>query len=252
MKKLLLLLMPILIVLATGATPTLALAPVSSNTCNSIVGKGELPNNQQPGCTAATGGGGGPVTACAVAPQVNFTTVEQYRQAILTKFGLDLSLTLDQMQYAWEEFHEIGCVGILQDIKGASMRSWGYNYSQQFACPQDKSQPSVMVGAHHGGDWVKALLLHELTHVWQWCSTRGEASRLEIPSIMSREGGITNYSRTGCGFGVSLVNEDHADSIALFLNPTVGELTCGGGAPNPYTGGRFRLHYNMADTYVGK
>ncbi|MEK7604998.1 MAG: hypothetical protein AAB478_00545 [Patescibacteria group bacterium] len=101
-----------------------------------------------------------------------------------------------------------------------------------------------------------AILVHELTHVWQFCSQRGEANLLQIPAAYSGERGLTKYSRRECpnfapGFD-RIYHEDQADTIALYLNPNVGELTCGNGAPNPFLGGRHPLHRGVAQRGLGR
>jgi hypothetical protein len=195
-------------------------------------------------CNSGSGGSPG---SCGEAPKVNYTTTEEYTKAIAEKWGIMVTLPLEQMQYAWEEFHEIDCLGILQDIEGSVINSWGNDYSSQQSCPGDAAV-DLFIGTHFGSDWVKALLLHELTHIWQICSSRGEANLLEVPDAYSSEGGLTNYSRSGCGFGgINLHNEDHADTIGLYFNPEADELTCGNGASNPFSGGKFPLHKRIAE-----
>lgn len=198
------------------------------------------------GCTRS--GSGGP---CQEAPTVNYTTASEYATAIQQKWDITfIGLDLDQLQMIWQEFFEIDCVGFLQDIKGTKVQRWANTYSQQFSCPQDPDT-DVMFGDHHG-DFVKALITHELTHVWQACTPRGEANFLLIPAAYDGEGGLTNYSRTACGYSVDLHKEDHADTIALYLNPTIGELTCGNGAPNPFSNGAHPLHRAVAEKGVKK
>lgn len=233
----------------TGGTGS---STATSQKCITKVGSPTEPSPGPLGCTGGSGtGGGGLPGACQAAPAVNFTTAQQYADAISQKWGITFTdMALDQMQMIWEEFHQIDCVGFLQDIKGTVVAGWDGEYSQQLSCPQDIGI-DVQFGNHHG-DFVKALITHELTHVWQKCAQRGEANLLDIPAAYSAEGGLTNYSRTGCGYGVNLHNEDHADTIALYLNPTNGELTCGNGAPNPFAGGEYPLHKGVAEKGLGK
>jgi hypothetical protein len=200
------------------------------------------------GCTPSSSGG--PSGPCMQAPP----PPADIRGAISAKWGMTLNLPQDQLQYAWEEFHEIDCVGFLQDLRGTVINSWENNFSQQFSCPQDPGV-DIQFGNHHGGDWVKALLVHELTHVWQFCSPRGEANLLQVESAYIGEDGLTKYSRRECpNFAPGLnriYHEDQADTIALFLNPETGELTCGNGAPNPFSVGK-PLHKSAAEKGVPK
>lgn len=99
---------------------------------------------------------------------------------------------------------------------------------------------------------MQTILVHEMTHVWQNCSTNGEQNKLDNDAAFEAEGGLTMYSRTGCSFNVDLSNEDHADTIALYLNPDQGELTCGGGAPNPFSTGYYPKHKASAEKGVSK
>lgn len=225
-----------------------------SNCVITKVGEPNISPSPPQECLSQGIGFNGSLGVCQNPPTVNFT-IQQYIGDVQAKWGIYLrNLTLDQVQMIWEEFYEISCTGILQDIRGTVVEGWGNAYSQQFSCPQD-ADVDVRFGVHHG-TFVKALILHELTHVWQFCSKRGEANRLKIPEAYRAEGGLTNYSRGGCpqfasGFP-SLYNEDHADTIALYLNPTIGELTCGGGKPNPFSGGGYPLHRNIAREATGK
>lgn len=189
-----------------------------------------------------------PPETCGTAPDVDFTSAEEYSNAIAKKWGIMMNLPLEQMQYAWEAFHEIDCTGILQDIQGSVIQSWGEAWSQQFSCPGDAAV-DLYIGTHFGGDWVKALLVHEITHIWQLCTEPGEANLLQIPDAAAVEGYISIYSRGECALfqPPNPNNEDHADTIALYLNPDIGELTCGNGAPNPFTGGKYPMHRAIAE-----
>lgn len=224
-----------------------------SNICKTAVGTVSGDKENEVGCEKSTSGGssggGGPAGPCQQAP----AAPGDIRSAIISKWGITLNnFSQSQLQYAWKEFHQIDCKGILQDIRGTVVGIWNNAYAQQFSCPRDGGN-NVMFSSQWGGsDWMAAILLHELTHVWQWCSNKGEKNRLEIPAARSQEGGLTNYSRTGCSFNVDLVNEDHADTIALYLNPNVGELTCAGGRGNPFSGGRYPAHRGVAERGTGK
>lgn len=224
-----------------------------SNVCISAVGEVSEVEKKQLGCgdTPSKGyvsvGGGSPPGPCQSAPP----PPSDVKSAIINKWGITLNLPINQVQLAWQEFHEIDCTGFLQAIRGTRVESWGYGYAQQSSCPQD-GEVDVWFSNQWGGEYMKAILVHELTHVWQFCSEKGEQNRLEIPDAYNREGGLTNYSRTSCGFDVNLYNEDHADTIALYLNPNVGELTCGNGAPNPFSGGNYPLHRGVAQRGTGR
>lgn len=210
-----------------------------------ITAVGSPSEDDKPVCrTSSLGGPAGP---CQQAPP----PPGDIRQAIIDKWGITLDITTFQLPLAWEEFHEIDCTGFLQDIRGTTVGSWGNGYAQQFNCPGDGGN-QVMFSNQWSGEFMKAILVHELTHVWQFCSEKGETNRVVNGSAFAEEGGVTNYSRTGCGFDVSLLNEDHADTIALYLNPEQGELTCGNGAPNPFANGGFPIHRGVAEQGVPK
>lgn len=189
---------------------------------------------------------------CQEAPPVDFEDSEDYSQAIKAKWNITVSgLTPEQMQMIWEEFHEIDCVGLLQDIKGTIIQGWNAGYSQQIDCPGNDTV-DVQFGQHFG-EYAKALMTHELTHVWQQCTENGEANLLEIPPAFAEEEGLTKYSRGECPDfpPPNAHNEDHADTIALYLNPEEGELTCGNGAPNPFLDGAYPMHRQVAKNGVG-
>ncbi len=223
-----------------------------SGVCVSAVGQVSEALRKLIGCEApvdknisvAPGGSSGPCQAAPPPPS-------DIRAAIIAKWGITLNITQGQLPWAWKEFFMIDCRGFLQAIRGTVVGSWSNGYAQQFSCPSD-GDVDVMFSDQWEGDYMGAILSHELTHVWQNCTNKGEQNRLLIPNARAQEGGLTNYGRTGCSFNVDLVNEDHADTIALWMNPDVGELTCGNGAPNPYQGGRYPAHRNVAVQGVGQ
>lgn len=240
-------------------TPTQSQA-ATSNTCVTAVGT-VAPGQPTPGCNASSStnpgpsGGGGPAGPCQQAP----APPGDIRGAIISKWGITLNLPQDQLQWAWKEFYSIDCTGFLQDLRGTLVNSWGYGYAQQFSCPGGNGEygpTDVMFSNRWVGEFMGAILVHELTHVWQFCSQRGEANLLQIPAAYNGERGLTKYSRRECpnfapGFD-RIYHEDQADTIALYLNPNVGELTCGNGAPNPFTGGRHPLHRGVAQRGLGR
>jgi hypothetical protein len=193
------------------------------------------------------GGGGLPGGPCQEAPPLPANV----KQAIIDKWGITLDLPQDQIDLAWGEFYQIDCTGFLQDIKGTTIGSWGNAYAQQFSCPGDGGA-NIQFSNQWSGRFMQAIIVHEMTHVWQNCSSRGEQNKLDNDAAFESEGGLTQYSRTGCSFSVDLSKEDHADTIALYLNPDVGELTCGGGAPNPFSTGNYPKHQASAEKGVGK
>ncbi|CAN5201440.1 hypothetical protein BH09PAT1_BH09PAT1_1320 [soil metagenome] len=250
----------ILISLVTlaSATPTFA-QTARSGLCTSAVGAVAEALKLKVGCEAPPDANipvnsGGPAGPCQDAPP----PPGDIRAAIISKWGITLNITQEQLPFAWKEFYQIDCTGFLQDIRGAIVGSWGNGYAQQFACPGGTGEygsTSVMFSNQWSGEFMEAILTHELTHVWQFCTARGEQNRLEIPAAYSGEGGVSRYSREGCGYSSgfpSLYNEDHADTIALYLNPNVGELTCGNGDPNPFSGGRHPLHAGVAKRGLGR
>lgn len=217
-------------------------------------------------CTLSTNPGGSAPTSCGKAPSVNYSA-QQYADEMRAKWGIEfVGMTVAMMKEFWQEFHEVSCTGFLQDIRGTRIVGWDEAYSQQFSCPQDGGDNVKFSrywydrngGAHpREGEYLQSFLTHELTHVWQFCSVskRGQNNLLMIPAAYDGEGGISNYSRTGCNYASgreSLLQEDHADTIALYLNPTLGELTCGNGAGNPFAGGAHPLHRNVAHQGTGR
>lgn len=215
-----------------------------SEKCITKVGSPTDPSPGPLGCSdnPSSGGAGGP---CQSAPEVNYTA-DEYVRALEDKWGIHtVGLSLEQLQMLWEEFHEIDCTGILQDIAGTEIERWDNNYSQQFSCPGDTLGVDVRLG-NFTNEYLKPHIVHELTHVWQFCSDRGEQNLLDVGEAYDGEGGLTKYSRNECStFSVAgnrLHHEDQADTIALYLNPESGELTCGDGAPNPFIENGFPLH----------
>ncbi len=205
-------------------------------------------------CNKGNGSGGGlPGGPCQAAPPLPANV----KQAIIDKWGITLNIPDDQVALAWDEFYRIDCTGFLQDIKGTLVESWGEDYAQQFSCPGtsgDYGDVDVEFSNQWSGRFMQTILIHELTHVWQHCSSRGEQNLIDNDSAFAQEGGLTKYSRNECPKFTSKTpnKEDHADTIALYLNSDQGELTCGDGAPNPFAGGGHSLHRASAEKGVGK
>jgi len=203
-----------------------------------------------PECNKGNGSSSGrglPAGPCQAAPPLP----TDVKQAIIDKWGITLNLPQDQINSAWGEFYQIDCTGFLQDIKGTTIGSWGNAYAQQFSCPADGGT-NIQFSDQWSGRFMQTIIVHEMTHVWQNCSSKGEQNKLDNDVAFESEGGLTMYSRTGCSFNVDLSKEDHADTIALYLNPDQGELTCGGGAPNPFSTGNYPKHKASAEKGVGK
>lgn len=220
----------------------------TSEKCITQVGSPTTPSPGPLGCTGGSNsGGGGPAGPCGAPPPYP----SDIKNAILEKWGITLNLPLHQLQNAWKEFHEIDCTGILQEIKGSVVASWTNEFSQQMGCP-GQAGPHLYIGSVFQGEWVETHIMHELTHIWQMCSRRGETNRLENVIAYDTEGGITNYSRTSCGFDIDRYNEDHAESISLYLNPQSGESTCATTNVNPFTTGRYPIHKATAQKGTGK
>jgi hypothetical protein len=213
-----------------------------------------------PECLSSPGGsgtGGGlpgsglPSGPCQAPPDYP----AELRGAIANKWGITINgVPAEQLRAIWEEFWGVDCTGILQDLRGTIIDGTGVNggISQQIGCPNDPGTDVVF--SIYSSEFTKGLILHELTHVWQVCTQRGQQNVLEIPAAYNAEGGVSKYSRNECSLqvGGNWRNEDHADTIALYLNPTIGELTCGNGAPNPFNGGRFPLHRGVAQRGTGR
>lgn len=254
--KLLSLILVSLLITVMSSTPVEAITITGTQECISAVGTVAPGDKTEIGCGVGSAVGGGPAGPCQEAP----APPADIRGAIIGKWGITLNLPQNQLPWAWKEFFKIDCTGFLQDIRGAIVDSWGRDYAQEFACPGKTGEygsSSVMFSNQWAGDYMGAILSHELTHVWQFCASRGEQNRLEIPAAYGGEGGVSKYSRFECpnfqpSSMESAYNEDHADTIALYLNPDQGELTCGNGAPNPYAGGAHPLHFALARRGLGR
>lgn len=217
------------------------------------------------------GAPGLPEGSCQEAPVMDFAIPQEYMDEIEAKWGIHFygTFTTEQMRWIWEEFWAIDCTGFLQDIAGTWVQGTGAEGggSRQRTCPGDPDIPHVEF-AKYGESGTKGLIVHELTHVWQKCSDRGEMSLIAIPEARQKDaragfappdGYLTTYPRSIASgnpclnvSGVLADNEDHADTIALYLNPTIGELTCGNGKPNPFENGAFPNHRALAEKDVAK
>lgn len=173
---------------------------------------------------------------------------------IKSKWGITLiNIPQEQQEAIREIFYEVDCTGFLQDIKGTVVKGTGIygGVSRQVGCPQEAGYDVEF--SVYSYPFTKGLIIHELTHVWQMCSQRGEANKMLIPDAFWGEGGISRYSRNECSLqvGDNWQNEDHADTIALYVNQDYGELTCGEGTTNPYANGGKPLHRNVAQKGLG-
>jgi hypothetical protein len=196
-----------------------------------------------PECSDSSGGAGG---ACQTPPQ---PYPADPRQEMISKWGITFNgYDQDHLKWAYEELYAISSTKFLQLAKGAVIEATPESISQQVGCP---GQP-VAVRLHPYDEvGFKTLITHELTHTFQWCQSEEVSHFSEIHNAIATEGYVSNYSRTACLGGIVQANEDYADTVAYYLNPTAPEFTCGNGAGNPYANGEHPAHKALAEKIVG-
>ncbi|MGH7246209.1 MAG: hypothetical protein ACREGI_04735 [Candidatus Levyibacteriota bacterium] len=105
------------------------------------------------------------------------------------------------------------------------------------------------------------ILLHELGHTIDHYNADSLSHGSTHITVWSQEGGITQYGIYGsvkCDFvnKATAQDEDYAEMITYYLNPTGPESTaCGGDhlhdGENPYDHARYPLHKNLAQQIIG-
>lgn len=170
------------------------------------------------------------------------------RQGLINEFGITMNgFDQQHLQWAWERMWEVSETNFPSLVRGAQIVRWDMSYSQQVGC---FSGTSLNLRQFPGQkDYFKFHLLHELGHVAQMCNPAEATQRTAHRNAYALEGAISTYGRlggtAGCYPGVDKYNEDHADTIAYFLDRSAGFVTarCGGPSnpPNPYSNGGFPL-----------
>jgi len=247
-----------------------AFAQVSKTSCLfTEVGDGGERPDLPPECksTGSGLGGGASPGVCQQPPETTFSTAGEYVDDIENKWNILFSggFSREHMRAIWEVFHEIDCTGFLQDLNGLRVEfRGGVGYSEQNLanpCPPPKGDgvsPNIFL-EDYGDTANRVLIIHEMTHVWQICIDNGKTNKGGIENAIVGDGNrLTTYSQDRCpglSVGGNYLNEDHAETIAYYLNPSAPDSsTCGdGGKPeNPYAGGAFPNHSNLANSAVGK
>lgn len=169
------------------------------------------------------------------------------RQGIIDEFGITMNGFDNQhLQWAWERLWEVSDTKFPSLVRGATIQRWDNVFSAQVGC---FSGLSLNLRQFPGqGAYFKFHFLHELGHVAQMCNSREATQRAAHENAYAIEGGISEYGKQGpaCIPGTDKYNEDHADTIAYFLDRSAGFVTtvkCGGPSnpPNPYNNGGFPL-----------
>lgn len=202
-----------------------------------------------------TGGGGGGIPAPPVPGDI--------KQAIRNTFGITMNSFDDQhLQWAWEKFWDISDTQFIDLIRGAVVTGLqGDSQSMQNGCPPNET---VRLGQYRNREYFKFILTHELGHSIQICKTHVQSRYEEHKNAFAAERGVSFYANNSVSCSgsrnVTNLNEDYADTIAYFLNPSAG-LASGGcpnlgepqSPPNPFfVENRHPLHYTVAKGILGR
>lgn len=182
------------------------------------------------------------------------TPPQDVRQGIISNFGITMNGFSNQhLTWAWEKFHETSNTRFPSLVRGVTIQATGGG-SSQIGCAG--SAIAVRLGQYTPGTFFKFILTHELGHVIQSCLPRSESKFNEAINAYYAEGGVSFYGNNAnsCN-GTVNVNENYADIIAYYLNPSAGlasgPASCGGppNPPNPFFVGqtRFPLSFTAAE-----
>lgn len=182
---------------------------------------------------------------------------DDVRQGIIDKFGITMNgFDQQHLQWAWEKFWETSNTNFPELVAGITIGA-SDGGSAQLGCAG--ASTSVELGQYTPGDFFKFILTHELGHVIQSCQPRSKSQFDEAINAYNTEGGISFYGNnaSACN-GTVNINENYADIIAYYLNPSAGygsgPKSCGGPAnpPNPFfSGSSFPLHYSVGKAVLG-
>jgi hypothetical protein len=177
------------------------------------------------------------------------------RQTLIDKFGITMNgFDSDHLRWTWVKLHEINNPNFTGLLNGSVIQATS-GLSSQVGCFGGGT--SLNLGQYVPENFFKFILIHELSHIVQACSKRSDSKVVEHANAYAAEGPISYYAGhtlqcTGLNNGQ---NEDYADTLAYYLNPSAGfssgPKSClpaeENNPPNPlFSGSSFQLHLNVA------
>jgi hypothetical protein len=160
------------------------------------------------------------------------------------------------LRWTWEKLHEVNDTSFPSLLDGSVIQATS-GLSSQVGCFNGGT--SLNLGQYNPEPFFKFILIHELAHIIQACVPREKSKVIEHANAYSSEGPISYYSGNTltCNGLNNGVNEDYADTLAYFFNPSAG-YSSGPSAcvpadqknpPNPYFPvNNFPSHLNVAES----
>jgi len=201
------------------------------------------------------------------------TSTGSYKDKLLQEFKITMNGFDEQhLKWAYDKMKEVSNTRFPNMVQGAVIqmkpRTPDDPYSEQVGCPGRSAVNIKLIQQQDDPqeEIFKITFTHELGHVIQLCSSGAKAfgTGLSHESVFAEERGITYYAQnagepgTGCpGSGSDRErnkrNEDYADMITYFLNPTsTTKNVCGNGRdPNPITSGEYPQHSELVKQILG-
>jgi len=178
------------------------------------------------------------------------------KESLISQFGITMDgFDNAHLQWAWEKFWEVSNTNFTRFIRGSVIQITDPRRSEQKGCP-GRDPVTVLLGQYDQA-LFKYILTHELGHTIQHC-TGSNSFSAEHLNAYNREGGVTYYANhaasQSCSHGTANnVNEDYAEMIALYLNPSANVRAVNCDTTGRYTNLRveFPLHYNVARSILG-
>lgn len=183
------------------------------------------------------------------APAIDPTSL---RQALINEFGVTMNdFGTQHMQWTWELLWGFSNTEYNKLIRGAVINALPGSSGGSYQQPANGVCKTVFVRQYVPAESFKLILTHELGHTIEACTPRELIHWADHEIAYDTEGGISEYGRRanqGCQSGVNKYNENFADMLAYFLNPTAGDVppTCHGviNSPdwNPFYGTRHKTY----------
>lgn len=175
------------------------------------------------------------------------------KQAIIDNFAITMNgFSQTQLEWTWEKLSCVSGTKFKNLINGTVLTRIDSRTSEQTGCR------TINLGNYDVKTTFQVAFTHELGHIVDNCNTNELSRHTDLyNAVYPTEGALTTYSRLapypGCA-GPGQASEDYAEMIAYYLNPSISEIgPCLGSTvpPNPYAGGAYPQHFQLASTILG-
>lgn len=171
---------------------------------------------------------------------------ENLATAIQQQFGITMiGFGRPHLQWAWEKFWDVSHTRFTELAKGTTITATTA-VSEQLGCRK------IILNPQTSGDQFKVVLFHELGHIIDHCPPDTQSFKTEHARVFLHEGPITGYAEFSC-YGTPKVDEDYAEMITYYLNPTVKEvINCHNRGTFPFANGKYPMHFELARKILGE